>query len=71
MDRLKITYNKYELEMNVKKTKFILITKDQIGTRNNEFKSILINGKIERVYSYKYLGAWIYSNGHNSKEIRF
>jgi len=28
------------------------------------------NAIIERVYSYKYLGTWIHSNGDNSREIR-
>jgi hypothetical protein len=70
MDRLYSACNKYGLEMNVKKTKFMLITKDQIDTRNNEFKLILNNAIIERVYSYKYLGTWIHSNGDNSREIR-
>jgi hypothetical protein len=66
-----ITCNKYGLEINVKKTKFMLITKDQIDTHNNEFKLIFKNAMIEKVYySYKYLGTWIHSNVDNSREIR-
>lgn len=56
IDRLYVACNKYGLKINVKKTKFILITKDQTDTRNNEIKLILNNPIIERVYSYKYLG---------------
>jgi len=71
MDRLYIACNKYGLEMNVKKTKFMLITKDRTDTHNNnKFKLILNNAIIERVYSYKYLGTLIHSNGDNSREIR-
>lgn len=70
MERLYIACNKYGLEVNVKKTKFMLITKDQTDTLNKEFKLILNNGIIERVYSYKYLGTWFHSNGDSSREIR-
>jgi len=47
MDRLNIACNKYGLEINVKKTKFMLITKDQTDTCNNESKLILDNVIIE------------------------
>jgi hypothetical protein len=69
MDSLYIACNKYGLEMNVKKTKFMLITKDRTDTDNNEFKLILNNDIIERVYSYKCLGIKIHRNGDNSREI--
>jgi len=70
IDRIYIACNKYGLEMNVKKTKFMLITKNRTKTRNNKFKLIVNNAIIERVYSYEYLGTWIQSNGDNSREIR-
>lgn len=38
MNWLYVACDKYGLEMNVKKTKFIFITNDQADTRNNEFK---------------------------------
>ena len=69
IDRIYIACNKYGLEMNVKKTKFMLIMKDRTDTRNYKFKLIVNNAIIERVYSYKYLGTWIQSNGDNSREI--
>jgi len=45
MDRLNVAYNKYGLEMNVKKTKFMLIIKGQIDTRTKKIKLILNNLK--------------------------
>lgn len=67
MDRLNVTCRKYGLQMNFKKTKFMLLTKVQINTHNNEMKLILNDAIIERVYLYKYLGTWISSNGDSSR----
>lgn len=69
MGKLKKICKKYGLMMNVEKTKFMLVTKRKSDNRNN-MKLTIENANIERVYSYKYLGTWINSNGDNSREIR-
>ena len=70
MDKLSLTCIKYGLKMNANKTKFMIITKDKTDTQHDNKKLTLNNTAVERVYSYKYLGTWINSNGDASKEIR-
>jgi len=54
------------LELNLKKTKFMIITK-----KDNVYADLTIsNTQIERVRSYKYLGAWITDTNDQTKEIK-
>uniref|UniRef100_A0A8D8V3E1 Craniofacial development protein 2 n=1 Tax=Cacopsylla melanoneura TaxID=428564 RepID=A0A8D8V3E1_9HEMI len=70
MEKLNVKCNKYGLMMNVKKTKFMVLTKKQDIAQNNTLKLTINNQIIERVHSYKYLGTWIHSDGNRTKEIR-
>lgn len=70
IDKLSVKCEKYGLSMNVKKTKFMLITKNPTH-RSNNYKLKINNNLIEEVEHYKYLGTWINSNGTNEKEIKF
>lgn len=55
--RLYVARKKYGLEMNVKKTKFMLVTKNQTDTRNNEIN--LKQYHIRKSIFIQYLGTWI------------
>uniref|UniRef100_A0A6P7F603 Uncharacterized protein LOC114326697 n=1 Tax=Diabrotica virgifera virgifera TaxID=50390 RepID=A0A6P7F603_DIAVI len=55
----------YGLQMNVKKTKFMIISKQHTVGRLD------IEGKqVERVNNYKYLGDWVNENNGQGREIR-
>ncbi|KAI5753273.1 hypothetical protein M8J77_025408 [Diaphorina citri] len=69
MQKVSQTCNKYGLKMNIKKTKFMIITKDQ-SDKFRDKKLTIDNTVVERVHTYKYLGTWINSNGDTSKEIK-
>lgn len=69
MKKVSQTCNRYGLKMNIKKTKFMIITKDQ-SNKLQDKKLVINNTVVERVHSYKYLGTWINSNGDTSKEIK-
>ena len=56
----------YGLKMNVKKTKYMIITK---GT-DIQANINLLGRQIERVQKYKYLGTWITENNEQTTEIR-
>lgn len=70
LDKINNVCLKYGLNMNEKKTKLMIITKDPNNARHINTKLILNNNNIERVYSYKYLGTWISSDGDMTKEIK-
>ena len=56
----------YGLKINVKKTKYMIITK---GT-DIQANINLLGRQIERVQKYKYLGTWITENNEQTTEIR-
>ena len=58
--------NNYGLKLNSKKTKFMIVTKLPVVDAN----LLVSNTQIERVTSYKYLGAWITENNDITKEIK-
>jgi NADPH:quinone reductase-like Zn-dependent oxidoreductase len=65
MDRVNETSKKYGLEMNIKKTKVMVVS------RNREKIVITCNGGIlEQVESFRYLGAIVEESGDGSREIR-
>ena len=66
MDALNNTIAKYNMKMNIKKTKSM-----RISRRGDEIINIQINGTgIEQVKTFKYLGAEITSDGKCQKEIQ-
>jgi len=62
--KLKETYEKWDLDMNLNKTKFLCIG----GTHNN--LKLDKDSEIEFWQEYKYLGAIFYTSGTDDKEIR-
>ncbi|XP_075151162.1 uncharacterized protein LOC142225273 [Haematobia irritans] len=67
VDTLATCSKKYGLKINIQKTKFMIISKKQ------EYKNAVLkiqNSNVERVKSFKYLGATITDQWDSSKEIR-
>jgi hypothetical protein len=65
MDRVNETSKKYGLEINTKKTKVMVVS------RNRERIVITCNGGVlEQVESFRYLGAIVEENGDGGREIR-
>ena len=57
--------NEYGLRMNVRKTKFMIISKNAVDAQ------IFIAGeRVERVRSFKYLGCWLNEDWDETQEIR-
>jgi hypothetical protein len=66
MDKLNLTAKKYEMKINVAKTKAMVISK----TGGKEV-NIQIDGQpVEQVNTFKYLGVNITENGRSTKEIK-
>jgi hypothetical protein len=66
MDALNETAAKFNMKINVKKTKSMKVSKKGGGAMN-----IVVNGeKIEQVTRFKYLGSWITEDGRCEVEIR-
>lgn len=66
MDRVTEVSSQYGLEMNINKTKLIVVSKRNITEDN-----LYINqSRIQRVKQYTYLGTTINENWDNSQEIR-
>jgi len=66
VDSLHTTIGRYNMKMNIKKTKVMRISRNGEGNMD-----IYINGnKIDQVKSFKYLGTEITSDGRCSKEIQ-
>lgn len=66
LQRLNNTCRVYGLKMNLKKTKFMIITK-----REDIQVNVLIDDTtMERVQKYKYLGSWLTENLDQSAEIK-
>lgn len=64
--KLEASCKNYGMEMNLKKTKVMVIAKKP-GTVCN----IMVNGiKLEQVKDYKYLGSWITEDGKCEKDIQ-
>lgn len=66
MQRLNDVCKAYGLKMNLKKTKFMIITK----TENVQANLIIDGTSIERVEKYKYLGTWITETLDQSIEVK-
>jgi hypothetical protein len=66
MDGLTTTAKKYDMKVNVKKTKTMLVSKGTGGTVN-----IVIDGQVvEQVKKFKYLGAMISEDGRCETEVK-
>ena len=66
MNRLNDTAKKFEMKINVQKTKVMVVSK-----KCDKFANITIDGKrVEQVSSFKYLGSLIAENGRCEMEIR-
>src|SRR5580698_2115631 len=66
MNALNNTAKRYDMKINIKKTKVMKISRHGGGVVN-----ILLDGqKVEQVQKFKYLGAWITDDGRNETEIR-
>ena len=66
MDSLNATAEKYEMKINIKKTKVMKVSRRTGGSVN-----IHINGiKLEQVQSFKYLGSTLTDDGRCETEIR-
>src|SRR6218665_1606820 len=66
MDGLNRTAKKYDMKVNIKKTKVVKVSRKEGGVIN-----ITINGEIlEQVEQFKYLGALITSDGRCETEIK-
>lgn len=65
LDRVHATSSNYGLNMNVRKTKFMIVSKQDV----NGALSIAGN-VVERVASYKYLGCWLNERWDSSQEVR-
>lgn len=66
MDKVTLISLKYGLDINIKKTKLLIVSKESMNGAN-----IYHNGSpIERVTQYTYLGTMINENWNNSQEIR-
>lgn len=60
--------NTMGLNINTKKTKFMVVTRDENAFNNSE---LTFDGKsIERVECFKYLGTWLSKNWTSDKEIK-
>lgn len=66
MQRLNMCCREFGLKMNLKKTKFMIISKSNIANTRLDIE----HTEIERVVAYKYLGTWITSNVDQTKEIK-
>ena len=65
VDKLDNTAKKYDIKINIKKTKVMKVSK------NGGVINIVIDGqKVEQVGKFKYLGAWITEDGRSETEIR-
>jgi hypothetical protein len=66
MNGLTATAKRYDMKINAKKTKAMIISK----TDRKEVNIKIDGEKVEQVHSFKYLGAHITDDGRNTKEIR-
>ena len=65
LDHVNRVSNEYGLRMNVRKTKFMIISKNAVDAQ------IFIAGeRVERVRSFKYLGCWLNEDWDETQEIR-
>ena len=66
MNRLNDTAKKYDMKINVPKTKVMVLSK-----KADKFANILVDGKrVEQVSNFKYLGSIISEDGRCENEIR-
>lgn len=67
LQRLSDAFNQYGLNMNLKKTKYMIVTK-----KNNidEVSLKIDNTLIEKVQHYKYLGTWLNETADHEQEIK-
>jgi exonuclease III len=69
IDRLNDTCKEYGMEINVKKTKVMIMNKEE--TSNNLQSSISLNNvPLEQVSRFKYLGSWISDDAKCEEDIR-
>uniref|UniRef100_A0A8D9ETK3 Reverse transcriptase domain-containing protein n=1 Tax=Cacopsylla melanoneura TaxID=428564 RepID=A0A8D9ETK3_9HEMI len=66
MNKVTVTSQKYGLDINTSKTKFMIISKENITGANLYINQTII----ERVSQYTYLGTMINEAWDNSQEIR-
>ena len=66
MDRLNETAKKYEMRINIKKTKVMKVSREGGGV----VEVILDGQKIEQVDKYLYLGSWINEDGKCDAEVK-
>ena len=69
LDRLNKTCKEYGMEINVKKTKLMIMNeKEKLKGRQ---QSVMLNGvPLERVARFKYLGSWITEDARCEEDIR-
>lgn len=66
MDKVVEVSKRYGLEMNVNKTKLLVVSKEQINNAHIKINNV----RIERVKQYTYLGTIINENWDNTQEIK-
>jgi len=68
IDRLNETCKEYGMEINVKKTKVMIINKAKTSTGTK--RHVMLNGvPLEQVTRFKYLGSWITDDARNDIDI--
>lgn len=66
LDRINFLCTEYGLKMNIKKTKFMIITK----ILNLQKNINLLEKQPEQATKYKYLRSWVTQNSEKTTEIR-
>lgn len=66
--RLNIASNRYGLNINANKTKFMIISRDKLRYANST--PSIGNQLIERVEKYQYLGCWLHADWNPEQKIR-
>ena len=69
MDSLSETCNVYGIEINVRKTK-VMIVGDTGATKGVQHDIVLDGMPLEQVSRFKYLGSWITKNARCEEDIR-
>src|SRR2546425_13315354 len=69
IDRLSETCKTYRMEINVKKTKVMIMNKKE-KQKGMQSGIMLNNVPLEQVTRFKYLGSWITENAKSDEDIR-
>src|SRR5206468_12915994 len=69
IDRLNETCKAYHMEINVKKTK-VMIVNEKEKQKGIQSCIMLNNVPLEQVTRFKYLGSWITENAKSDEDIR-